>query len=179
MSGGSPTTVFSCTAGGAIARGRRRLRAGLLAVAGVALAAAAWAGATGRLVPALLAAGVAATPWLAWRMSGDLDAQSLELRDGTLILQLRRQRQEVPLVAPRGRRLAREEIAHLEKLAAAGPVVVGSGGFDSHLLGEFDLAASDLANAVLLESGEVRLVVTPDRPEAFLAALAQGVGPPA
>jgi len=162
---------FPCTAWGAIRRGRRRLAAllGGCAILLLATAAAAWA--SGRRWPALLALAVALVPWTAWRMSGDLDPLWLEVDGAVLTLQLRRRRERRDLIGARARRLAPEEVAHLERLASAGGVAAGTGGFDSSLLGEFDLAASDFSHAVLLDWGESRLIVTPDEPEAFLAAL--------
>ena len=137
------------------------------------LAVAAAAFAYGVRWPALFALLVALIPWTAWRMSGDLDPLWLDVDQGTLHLQLRRRRLRHPLAGAEARRLTPEEIAHLERLAASGGVVAGTGGFDSRLLGEFDLYASDLGNAVLLDLGETRLVLTPDGPDAFLAALAR------
>ena len=163
--------LFRCTAGGAIAAGRRRLK-GLLAV--VALVMLGVAGAAlwmGRLVPALMAAAVAAGALFILRMSGDLEPLVLEVTADLLTVQTRRRWLRVPLPAIAARRLRPDEITHLQGLATAGGVVAGSGGFDSHRLGELDLYASDLANAVLVETEEVRLVVTPDDPSAFLASL--------
>ena len=122
--------------------------------------------------PALFALLVALIPWTAWRMSGDLDPLWLDLEANALILQLRRRRVRHPLAGAEARRLTREEITHLERLATTGGIVVGTGGFDSRLLGEFELYASDLANAILLDLGETRLVLTPDDPDRFLAAIA-------
>jgi Bacterial PH domain len=162
---------FPCTPGGAILRGRRKLRnllVGLaLLMAGVALAT--WI--AGRFWPGLWALLVAAVPWLAWRMSGDLDLQWIEIEDGGLTVQMRRRRERFPLTGAVARRLDSSQTEHLERLATTGGVTAGSGGFESHLLGELDLYASDLANAVLVELGEERLVVTPDDPEGFLAEL--------
>ncbi|HEY8019918.1 MAG TPA: hypothetical protein VIH93_02385 [Thermoanaerobaculia bacterium] len=176
---------FPCAPGGAIRRGRRRL-AGLLlglALLLVAVAGAAWW--SGRRWPAVLALAVALVPWMAWRMSGDLDPLWLEVlaidaggHGGPrgprleLVVQMRRRRERRDLAGVAARRLTPGETAHLERLVTAGGVSAGTGGFDSQLLGEFDLAASDLAHAVLLDWGESRLIVTPDEPEAFLAALA-------
>lgn len=134
---------------------------------GVAVAAFA----AGARWPALFALLVALIPWTAWRMSGDLDPLRLDLEGSTLILQLRRRRLRHPLGGAQARRLTPGEIAHLERLATSGGVVVGTGGFDSRFLGEFELYASDLANAVLLDLGETRLVLTPDDPDRFLAAI--------
>jgi hypothetical protein len=162
---------FPCTAGGAILRGRLRLRRLLLgltvlmAVIGVVTIAA------GRVSPGIFALLVALVPWTAWRMSGDLDPLWLDVSKGGLIVQMRRRSERFPIAGAEARRLTPEEIESLERLATSGGLVAGTGGFESRLLGEFDLYASDLANAVLLESGELRMVVTPDDPEAFLTAL--------
>lgn len=163
---------FPCTPGGAIRRGRRRLATLLLGLSLVLILVALAAFWSGRRWPALLALLVALVPWTAWRMSGDLDPLWLELDGPWLVLQMRRRRERREVAGAAARRLSPEETAHLERLATTGGVVAGTGGFDSHLLGEVDLAASDLAHAVLLDWGESRLVVTPDDPDAFLAALA-------
>lgn len=165
---------FPCTPGGAILRGRRKLRTLLvgLALFMVAVAIATWI--AGRFWPGLLALLVAAIPWTAWRMSGDLDPLWLDLADGWLTVQMRRRHERFPVsgaAAAGARRLTAEETAHIEGLASAGGVAAGSGGFESHLLGEIDLYASDFAHAVLLDLGESRLIVTPDSPEELLAAL--------
>jgi Bacterial PH domain len=136
----------------------------------VAVAIATWI--AGRFWPGLIALGVASVPWTAWRMSGDLDLFWLDLEDGWLTVQMRRRRERFPVSGASVRRLDPDEIAHLERLATTGGVTAGSGGFESHRLGEIDLYASDLGKAVLLDLGESRLVVTPDEPERFLAALA-------
>jgi hypothetical protein len=145
--------------------------------------------AAGRLFPGLFALLVALVPWTAWRMSGDLDPLWLELSQGSkgsslspgtgergnginfLTVQMRRRNERFPVAGAEARRLTAEEIESLERLTASGGLVAGTGGFESRLLGEFDLYASDLANAVLLESGDLRMVVTPDDPEAFLTTL--------
>lgn len=170
---------FPCTPGGAVLRGRRRLRALLvgLALLMVAVAVAAWT--AHRFWPGLLALLVATIPWTAWRMSGDLDPFWLDLTDGWLTVQMRRRRERFPVsgVSEEGaRRLTPEETAHIEGLATSGGVAAGSGGFESHRLGEIDLYASDFANAVLIDLGESRLIVTPDDPEALLAALRNPAG---
>jgi len=162
---------FPCTAGGAIARGRRRLR-GLLV--GLALLMAGVGAATlafGRIGAGVLALLVALAAWTAWRMSGDLDPLWLELEGDRLAIQMRRRRERFPVAGAAARRLDPDETAHLERLATSGGVTAGSGGFESHRLGELDLYASDLAHAVLVELPERRLVVTPDDPEGFVAAV--------
>jgi hypothetical protein len=135
----------------------------------VVVAVATWA--AGRFWPGLLAFLVALIPWTAWRMSGDLDPFWLEIEDGWLAVQMRRRRERFAVAGAEARRLTSGEIAHLETLTTSGGVSAGTGGFESHRLGEFDLYASDLSLAVLVDLGETRLIVTPDDPEGFLRAL--------
>jgi hypothetical protein len=125
----------------------------------------------GHPCPAVLALLVAGVPWTAWRMSGDLDVLWLDVGGGYLTIQMRRRRERFPLGGAEARRLAPGEIEHLERLATSGSVTAGTGGFDSQLLGELDLYASNFANAVLVDLGERRLVVTPDNPAGLLEAL--------
>jgi PH (Pleckstrin Homology) domain-containing protein len=168
---------FSCAPGGAILRGRTRLRRLLVGLALVLVAAAVlfWLSLLvrrgGTWWPGLFALLGAAVPWMAWRMSGDLDLLGLDVEDGRLTIRMRRRRERFDLAGAAARRLTPEEIAHLERLATNGGVTAGTGGFESHLLGEFDLYATDLANAVLVDLGETRLIVTPDDPEGLLEAL--------
>ena len=182
---------FTCTAGGAVLRGRTRLRrllAGLaLVLAGIsgilwievlivavmrlAFAEYRHAGLFAPWGTALVTLLAAAVPWTAWRMSGDLDLLWLALDGARLTIQMRRRRELFAVAGAAARRLTPEEIGHLERLATNGGVTAGTGGFESHLLGELDLYAGDLANAVLVDLGETRLVVTPDDPEGFLEAL--------
>ncbi|HYX23632.1 MAG TPA: PH domain-containing protein [Thermoanaerobaculia bacterium] len=165
---------FPCTPGGSILRGRRRLRTLLVGLAVLMLAVALAAGVARRIGPALVALAVALVPWTAWRMSGDLDPFWLETGDGWLGVQMRRRRERfnvAGMAGAQGRRLTAGEIAHLETLVTSGGVAAGTGGFESHRLGEFDLYASDLAHAVLVDLGETRLILTPDDPEGFLEAL--------
>lgn len=174
---------FTCTPGGAILRGRRRLRLLLvgLTLLLVAVAVIFWLnlliravsgrGGGGPWWPGLFALLAAAVPWTAWRMSGDLDLLWLALDGARLTIEMRRRRERFTLAGAAARRLAPEEIGHLERLATNGGVTAGTGGFESHLLGELDLYAGDLANAVLVDLGETRLIVTPDDPEGFLQAL--------
>ncbi len=159
------TRRFPCTPGGAVLRGRRRLRLLLVGLTVLMLAVALAAGAAGRIGPALVALVVALM------MSGDPDPFWLETGGGWLGVQMRRRRERFAAAGATGRRLSAEEIAHLETLATSGGVAAGTGGFESHLLGEIDLYASDLAHAVMVDLGERRLIVTPDDPEGFLEAL--------
>lgn len=165
---------FPCSPGGVILRGRRRLKLLLLGLAGLMLVVAAltwWVAHRGW--PALLAFLVALIPWTAWRMSGDLDPLWLDLEDGSLVVQMRRRRERFAVSGAEAWRLTPEEVAHLETLTTAGGVAAGTGGFESHRLGEFDLYATNLQNAVVVDLGETRLIVTPDDPGGFLEALAK------
>lgn len=182
---------FPCTAGGAILRGRLRLRRLLVGLTLLMTVVGAVTIASGQVFPGIFALLVALVPWTAWRMSGDLDPVWLELSQGsrgsslspgstgergnginsTLTVQMRRRSERFPVAGAEARRLTAEEIASLERLATSGGLVAGTGGFESRLLGELDLYASDFANAVLLEAGDQRIVVTPDDPEGFLGAL--------
>ena len=163
---------FPCTPSGVIASSRRRFSAFLLVLA-LAMAVATLAMIlAGRFVPALLAAGVGLVVGMAWRMSRELSPQSLEVSPGQLTVQTASIRFDVPLEGALVRALASDESAHVRRLASTAGLVAGVGGFDSHRLGEFDLYATNLAHAVLIDAGEDRLVVTPDRPEAFLSAAA-------
>ncbi len=171
---------FPCTAGGAIARGRRRLRWLLWGLTGLMLASTVAVWGSGRVLAGLVPLAVAAVPWTAWRMSGDLDVLFLELEGARLTVRTRRRRFDFDLGDPAGARarpLDAEERAHLERLASTAGLTAGSGGFDSRRLGEFELHASDLANAVLIESGDLRLVLTPDSPAEFCAALRTPASP--
>lgn len=154
-----------------MAKGQRRLALLLvgLCLAMLITAIAVWI--SGRIFPGILAFIMAFVTFTAWRMSRELTLQWLELGDGVLTLRAIHQQIQLPASELQSRRLDRTEIEHLEQLASAGGIVAGSGGYDSHMLGEFDLYATDLGNSVLVESSELRFVVTPDEPEVFLEAL--------
>jgi len=162
---------FPCSPGGAILRGRRKLRLLLVGLTLLMLAVAVATWLAGRLWPGILALLVAAIPWTAWRMSGDLDPLWLDLEDGRLTVQMRRRHERFTVSGSEARRLTTEETAHVEGLATTGGVTAGSGGFESHRLGEVEIFAGDFAHAVLVDLGETRLIVTPDDVEGFLAAL--------
>lgn len=161
---------FPCSRGGSIGDGRKRLRAFLttlaLATFGVALIAF-W---VDRWVPAMLAVGAGSLALYARRMSADLDPLWIDLEENRLKVQMRRQHQFVPLADATLRRLDGSEIAHLTNLATAAGITAGTGGFESHLLGEIDLYATRFDNAVLIQHEETATIVTPDDPDAFLAA---------
>jgi hypothetical protein len=162
---------FECTIGGAIAAGRRTLARLLLGLCAAMAVTGVLVWIADRKVPALLCLGVAFVLWTIWRMSGDLDLFWLELEREALTIQMRRQRLRLPLLAPRARLLDEAERAHIARLASNGLLLAGTGGFDSHLLGEFNLHASNLDNAVLVDTGDSRVVVTPDDAAAFLRAM--------
>lgn len=163
---------FACTPGGAILRGRLRLRRLLVGLTLLMLAVSVAVWITDQRWLAVFVVLIAAVPWTAWRMSGDLEPLWLEVGDGLLIIQMRRRRERFPAAGAEARRLTDEETAHLETLATSGGVAAGTGGFESRLLGEVDLYASDFAHAVLVELTERRFILTPDDPEGFMTALA-------
>jgi hypothetical protein len=171
------TRRFPCTAGGAILRGRLRLRLLLVGLTFLMVAVGVATMVSSRIFPGIFALAVALVPWTAWRMSGDLDPLWLDLTTGpkgaggAMTVQMRRRSERIPMAGAEARRLTPEEVESLERLATSGGLVAGTGGFESRLLGEFDLYATNFENAVLLEAGDLRQVVTPDDPEAFLAAL--------
>ena len=167
-------SLFPCNLGGAIAVSRRRFKILMLGMGMLMLVVAVVVLLDGRVVAALLALAVALVSRLAWRMSGDLTPVGLEIVPGTLTVRTRRHPIEIPLEGASARALTADETAHLERLASAGGFVVATGGFDSHLLGEFDLYASNLEHAVLVEGAEHRLVLTPDDATRFLQAFSAG-----
>ena len=161
---------FSCSTGGAILAGRRRLGRLLTLLGLVGLSVGALAAWDGRVVPALLAGGAGFLAFFARHMSADLDPLWLEIDGDRLIVQMRRQRQTLILPGATVRRLTDGEIEHLTRLATSAGITAGTGGFDSHRLGELDLYASQLDHAVLIDQGETSAVVTPDTPGLFLEA---------
>lgn len=164
---------FSCTPAGVIAASRKRLSGFLLALVLIMTVATVAMLVAGRFVPALLAAGVGLVVAMAWRMSLELSPQWMEITQGQLTVQTATVRFVVPLAGAAARELQREEKDHLRRLASTAGLVAGVGGFDSHLIGEFDLYATDLEKAVLIDSAEDRFIVSPDKPTEFLAAIAE------
>ncbi len=162
---------FECTPAGVISRGRRKLTFLLvgLSLGMLVVAAAVWI--SGRVFPGFLALGVSIMTFIAWRMSCELNLEWLQVADGVLTLRAVHQQIQLPITDLSIRLLDSAELEHLERLASAGGIVAGSGGFDSHILGEFDLYATNLRNSVLIESPESRLVVTPDEPDEFIKVL--------
>lgn len=163
-----------------MARSRRRIARLLLGlVCGMGLVAL-WLLLVGRWGPALVSLAAAALAWLAWRMSGDLDPLWLSVREGELAVQMRRQRTSLELRHPRTRRLDAEEIDHLRSLTEASGVTFATASYESHRLGAFDLFATCLDHAVLVEvdpppgeddEGPHRWIVTPDDPDGLTAAV--------
>ena len=119
----------------------------------------------------MLALLVAIPPLIAWWMSGDLDPLELWLGSDRLTIRSRRHMMGVSLAGAAARRLEADEIDHLRGLTTFAGFMSSGATLDSHLVGELALYASDLDNAVLLDLGEDRMVVTPDDPEGFLAAV--------
>lgn len=172
-----PNLHFVCTPAGSVKAGRRRLNLLLLVPTGLMVVATIVSWARGSIFPGLLAAGVAIALVVAWRMASDLEPIYLKVDGSRLEVRLRWSLFHIDLTDAGARRLTTQEQTHLEGLASAGGIVATSGGYDSHMLGEFDLYASDLANAVLLEAEEVRYIMTPDDADGFVAAV--GRIPPA
>ncbi len=171
MSQSGEQARYSCTLGGAVAAGRRRLALLLtvLAVSMIVAAITCWA--TGRFIPGLIALGVAGVVGLAWRMSNDLRPRNLTLEPALMHIETVRQLIPVSIEGAQIRPLEPQEIEHIENVA-------GSGGFDSRLLGEFDLYASDLAHALWVQGPAGRFVVTPDDPTNFLRDFEQMASSP-
>ena len=173
MNAAADPLQFTCTPGGTVAKGSRRLSRLFTILALMMALAAGVSWLSGPFFPGLLALAVAALVGVAWRMSNDLRPRRLILDPGRLVIQTPRQLIEVPIESAKIRTLTTEEISHLEGLASAGGIVAGSGGFDSRLLGEFDLYASDLQNALFILGLGARLVVTPDQPSEFIEGFRQ------
>jgi hypothetical protein len=164
---------FACTPEGSIAVGTRRLYRFFVILAALCALVAIYAFSSGRLISGILAFAVAGLVILTLRMSGELDPELLTLEHGRLIVRTKRHRIDLPLRGASARRLTSDEIDHLERLASRAGIVVATGGYDSRLLGEFELYASSLAHAILIELEEKRLVVTPDDPVGFLSVFEQ------
>src|SRR5688572_17022601 len=173
--------IFRCTPGGTIAAGRRRVGRLLLGSALLMLVLAVVVLIAGRWGPALICGGAAFLAFFAWRMSGDLDPLWLTLVPGDLKVQMRRQHANLHLSNVAARRLTGAEREHLASLTSANGVTFASASYESRLLGAFDLHATNLDHAVLVETDvpeeeredddRRRWIVTPDDGEAFLAAL--------
>ncbi len=171
--------VFKCSPGGAVALGKRRIRRLLLGLALLMAGLGVWMFVVGRWGPGLICCGAVALILLSLSMSGDLDPLWLTVSRGRLSVQMRRKSQALELVSVTSRRLAAEELRHLSSLSAASGVIFATASFESHLLGAFDLFATDLDNAVAVEvdappeqeEDRICWVVTPDDPAGFLEAV--------
>ncbi len=172
---------FECSRAGAIGAGRQRLGGLFFGLALAMLAATGWSWWTGHLLAGFLCLTVTLVVWTAWSLTANLDELRLEIDPGGGLLRVhtRSQAIEIPLADASGRRLDPDESDHLASLATLGGITLPTGGFESHRLGEFQLYASDLSNALLLEAGEERIILTPDEPEAFLAACTSSSPEPA
>ncbi len=168
---------FGCTPDGVVASGQKRLARVFALLALALLAAGGYAFLTRQVFGAALALLLALGVFVVYRMSRELDPTELVVEDQTLAIFMRHALRRIPLEGATVRRLNEEEIEHLAVLTSSGGFVAGSGGFDSHVLGEFDLYASRLENAVLLETLDGRLIVTPDEPDAFVAAITSASTP--
>lgn len=170
------TERFPCTPGGAIARGKRVMGLVFGAVAIVLLLAAAYSWWRGSWGAVLLAIAVAVVTLWTWRTTGSLEPRWIDVEPSAVTITTRSTLVRLPRAGATARLLTADEREHLERLATMG-ITAPSGGFDSRLLGEFDLYASNLETPVLVEAGELRVVVTPDDPAAFAAALTGTIPP--
>lgn len=167
------TVTFECTADGLVAAGQRRM-ARVFSLLGVTLLiAVGFAFLTRQFFAGVIALGLALAVFVIYRMSRELDPTQLVISDRTLTIYMRHALRRMPLEGASVRRLTDDEIEHLAGLTSSGGFVAGAGGFDSHILGEFDLYASRLENAVLIETTDGRAVLTPDQPDDFVALVSQ------
>lgn len=175
---------FRCSPGGAVALGRRRIRRLLATLTLLMAAFGAWMFLIGRWGPGLICVGAVALILLSLSMSSDLDPLWLTVGGRRLSVQMRRQRQSLELVGASARRLSAEELVHLASLSSASGVIFATASFESHVLGAFDLFATDLKNAVAVEvdatenddEERIRWVLTPDDVDGFLEALEAAAG---
>jgi len=162
---------FGCTAHGSLAASQRRLGRLFAALGAALLGAAVFAILTRQVGAGAVALVLAFGVFVIHRMSRELDPAELVVEDRTLLILMRHALRRLPLADSSARRLDGAEIDHLTGLTSSGGFAAGAGGFDSHILGEFDLYASRLENAVLIETADGRVIVTPDRPDEFVAAV--------
>jgi hypothetical protein len=135
--------------------------------------------AEGKWVPGVLALVLAFAPQFALRLFLDAEPREIVLAGQSLRLRLDSGATEIfDLPGSMARRLELDEIEHLSSLAERGGLVLGTGSFDSRVFGEVDLYATDLRNAVLLKREQTAWIVTPDAPDAFLAAIAATITAP-
>jgi hypothetical protein len=169
----STSRSFGCTPKGVVASGQKRL-ARVFALLGLALlVAAGFALVTRQFFGGAIALVLTLGVFVVYRMSRELDPTKLVVEGESLAIFMRHALRRLPLAEATLRRLTKNEIEHLAGLTNSGGFVAGAGGFDSHILGEFDLYASRLDKAVLVETLEGRVIVTPDDPEAFIATVAE------
>lgn len=170
MSSGA-TRSFSSTPDGVVAASQRRLGWMFSAMALALFGASAFALLTRQFFAAVIALILAFGVFIIHRMSRELDVTELIVENGGVSIYMRHALRTLPLEDSRMRRLDDDEIAHLESLTSTGGFAAGAGGFDSHRLGEFDLYASRLENAILLETTDGRVILTPDEPDEFMSAV--------
>lgn len=167
----SESLSFRCTPDGVVATGQRRL-ARVFGLLGLSLfVAAGFAFLTRQIFAGAVALVLAFGVFIIYRMSRELDPTALVVEDGNLAILMRHAMRRLALGETSIRRLTEDEIEHLAGLTSSGGFVAGAGGFDSHILGEFDLYASRLENAVLVETSDGRVIVTPDEPDDFIATI--------
>ncbi len=164
-------TRFPSTSGGQVAAGRRRLQLLLLGPAFLMFGLAIYSWVRGSIFPGVLCLVVGLVPVIAWRMANKLEPIYFEVQGDRLEVRLRWQLFHLDLVGARARVLSDEELRHLEQLVSIGSMVSTSGSYDSHQLGEFDLYASNIDHAILLETEEERLILTPDDPHGMVDAV--------
>lgn len=140
------------------------------------LAATGFALLTRQLFAAAIALVLAFGVFIIYRMSRELDPTELVFEGASLAILMRHALRRLPLADATIRRLNEEEIEHLSGLTSSGGFVAGAGGFDSHVLGEFDLYASRLENSVLVETLDGRVILTPDEPEIFIETVLNAAG---
>ena len=162
---------FPCTLAGSIAAGRRRLRALLLTPAAAMLVAALWTAWSGRWIASALCLAIGLVTFVTWRMSGERIPLWVEIGGDGLKVRTRTSEPRLGLLGASCRELDDDEKRHLERLVSVAGIATPSGGFDSGRLGEFEIYATDLANAVLVETEEARLILTPDDRAGFLRVI--------
>ena len=173
----SPSRRFACTLGGSIQRGRVWLLRSYFVIAALMLGAAVLTWPRGSWLGLFLEVSLLLVCLWILRATGGLVPRWIEIDDDSLRLLTRSSLIRMPVAGATARRLSDSERRHLEGLATNW-IALPSGGFDSRLLGEFDLYASNFENAVLVEAHDIRMVVTPDDPDGFIAALPATIPPP-
>lgn len=165
--------TFPCTPAGDVATGRRRIAWMFGAMGAASLFGALMAFRTRQIFAGFLALAIAIGVFVIYQMSRELNPAKIVVEGDMLTIWMRRAIRKMPLDGAKVRALTGDEIDHLIGLASSGGFTAGSGGFDSHLLGEFDLYASRFENSVLVETEDGRAVVTPDEPAEFVTAVSK------